>query len=604
MSGMIPKEVIEQVRQASDIVEIIDGYVPLKKAGSRYKACCPFHQEKTPSFNVDPARQYFKCFGCGKGGSVIDFVMLYESLDFPAAVRMLANRAHVPIPEAYSAENTAEQNQRERLLNLHAAVTTWWKSILRRDPAGEPAREYLKSRKINSDLAGEFNLGYAPDSWDATMNWAKSQGYDNATLELAGLVTVNETGRRYDRWRGRLMFPISNESGQVVAFSGRLLDANAKAAKYVNSPETPLFSKSRILFGLEKTKRAILDARTAIVCEGQIDLIRCYEHGFKNIVAPQGTAFTEHQGRLLKRYCDEVILCFDADKAGQNAADRSVDILLQCDLHVRIAAIPEGEDPDTLLLSGRDDQFREILTAAPAFTRYLFDKACRENDITSPRGRSVVAEKMAAVVKKIPDPTQRHTVSMEIATRLQIPLSIFQEEMGKVREVTPRTTELRGSVDLTGSNAPAPTEAPLPPLGPVADVIEVMLTLLLLHPQVVPIVQRHLDTSWLAGLGGGEILQGLLDAHAHDAWEDASHFANERPANERDYLAGLLLNPVPLSAKALPEDFALEQVLRIQHLWKLSRMAVLEQEIKSGLLSPDELLRKSKELLDIKRSSA
>lgn len=599
MAGMIPKEVIEQIRMASDIVEIIDGYTPLKKAGSRYKALCPFHQEKTPSFNVDPARQYFKCFGCGKGGSVIDFVMLYENLEFPAAVRILATRAHIPIPEEYSVENSAEQSQRERLLQLHSAVASWWKQLLRRDPMGEPARAYLSKRKINSDLAGEFSLGYTPDQWDATMNWAKAQGFDNALLDLAGITTVNETGRRYDRWRGRLMFPICNESGQVVAFSGRLLDPDAKAAKYVNSPETPLFSKSRILFGLDKTKRAILDARTAIVCEGQIDLIRCYEHGFKNIVAPQGTAFTEHQGRLLKRYCDEVILCFDADKAGQNAAERSVEMLLQCDLHVRIAAIPAGEDPDTLLLSGRDDQFREILAQAPVFTRYILDKACAENDATSPRGRSLIAEKMAAIVKKISEPTQRHTVAMEVATRLQIPLSVFQEEMGKVRETTPRLSEPRGPVDLTG-----PNPEPAAPMQPVADVIEVMLSLLMVNPQVVPAVQRQLDPKWLTGLDGSEILQALLDAHSHDAWEDGSHFASERPPSERDYLAGLLINPLPLADRATPEAFAMEQVLRIQHLWRLNRMAVLEQEIKSGLLSPNELLMKSKELLDIKRSCA
>jgi DNA primase len=601
MPGKIPKEIIEQVRQASDIVEIIDGYVPLKKAGSKFKARCPFHQEKTPSFNVDPARQFFKCFGCGKGGSVIDFVMLYENLDFPATVRLLAQRAHIPIPEAYSAEQSEEQNQRERLFHLHSAVTTWWKSILHRDPIGEPARAYLKSRKINSELAGEFNLGYAPDSWDGTMNWAKSQGYDIALLEQSGLVTVNETGRRYDRWRGRLMFPICNESGQVVAFSGRLLDPNAKAAKYVNSPETPLFTKSRILFGLDKTKRAILDKRSAIVCEGQIDLIRCYEFGIRNVVAPQGTAFTELQGRLLKRYCDEVILCFDADKAGQNAADRSVDMLLACDLHVRIAAIPEGEDPDTLLLGGHLEQFQKILAEAPVFTRYLLDKSCRENDTQSPRGRSIVAEKMAAVVKKISDPTQRHTVAMEVATRLQIPLSVFQEEMEKVKDkpVHPSSVDLAGP---GGDSTPSDASAALPPMAPVSDVIEVLLSLLLTHPEVVPNVQRLLDPKWLDGLGGSEILKALLDAHAHDAWEDAPHFADERPPQERDYLAGLVVNPAPLSAKVTPEDFATEQVLRIQQLCRFSRMAILEQEIKSGLLSTEELLAKSKELLDIKRS--
>lgn len=597
---MIPKETIEQIRQASDIVEIIDSYVPLKKAGGKYKARCPFHQEKTPSFNVDPARQFFKCFGCGKGGSVFDFVMTYENLDFSATVRLLANRAHITIPEASLVDNSEERNQREQLQHLHSAVASWWKQLLHRDPVGEPARAYLKSRKINSELAAEFGLGYAPDSWDATMNWAKSQGYDHAILELAGFVKVNEESkRRYDFWRDRLMIPICNESGQVVAFSGRLLDKDAKAAKYVNSPETPLFSKSRILFGLDKTKRAIIDAKTAIVCEGQIDLIRCYDHGFKNIVAPQGTAFTEFQGRLLKRYCDEVILCFDADKAGQNAADRSVDMLLQCGLHVRIAAIPEGEDPDSLLLGGHDNEFREILSDAPVYTRYLLDKACAENDIVSPRGRAIVAEKMAAVVKKIADPTQRHTVALEVATRLQIPLAVFEQEMEKIRDTPARRAD-NTPPDLTGNGAEA--EPPTSPMTPVSDVIEVLLSLLLAHPEIIPVIQRQLDPRWLEGVAGSELLQALLDTHAHDAWEDAGHFADERPPAERDYLAGLILDPMPLAEKATPEDFGIEQILRLQHLWRINRMSLLEQEIKSGLLSVDELLTKSKELLDIKRS--
>src|SRR5580658_7725143 len=396
MAGMIPPEIVEQVRHACDIVDLIGSYVPLKKAGAKYKALSPFNKEKTPSFFVDPGRQMFKCFSSGHGGDVFKFLMLHENMTFPEAVRRLAQRSGITIPEGGDYDPRARR-QKEELHALYAAVAAWWRKLLKDDPAAELARAYLKSRDFPGTLAEEFGLGYAPEGWDTTLSWALKAGYSLEALEAGRLIATSESGRRYDFFRGRLMIPIHDESGQVVAFSGRLLDPEAKALKYVNSSETPIFTKSRILFGLNKTKRPIIEAESAILCEGQIDLMRCWQHGIRNVVAPQGTAFTDSHARILKRIAKEVIVCFDADRAGQNAAQRTIDVLLKEDLQVRIARIPQGEDPDSLLRKQPVAVFETILREAKDYTRHLLDTACEQEDITSPRGRGAVAAKMAQV---------------------------------------------------------------------------------------------------------------------------------------------------------------------------------------------------------------
>src|SRR5437667_10282262 len=366
--GTIPSETIEQIAAANDIVEVIGSYFPLKRAGANFKALCPFHQEKTPSFIVSASRQTFHCFGCGAGGSVFRFVMEYEHVDFPSAVRKLATRAGITIVEKRGAADEDRQYEtRRKLLKLHAEAAEWFHENLTKKEIGDPARKYLKQRGITGEIAKRWQLGYAPDEWDAFGSWAREQGYDARELIASGLVKTKDDDQTsnlnprtsYDRFRGRIMFPICNDVGEVIAFSGRLLKDEEGAAKYLNSPETPLFRKGNVLFGLHKSKRAVIEANCAVVCEGQLDLIALYEAGIANVVAPQGTAFTESQARVLKRFVDEVVLCFDADAAGQKAAERSLEALLQKDrawfnafayqLTVRIAEMPVGEDTDSLI---------------------------------------------------------------------------------------------------------------------------------------------------------------------------------------------------------------------------------------------------------------
>ncbi len=602
---MIPPEIVDQVRHATDIVDVIGGYVPLKKSGAKFKALSPFNKEKTPSFFVDPTKGIFKCFSSGHGGDVFKFLMLMENMTFPEAVRRLAQRAGVPIPETGGTYDPQARTRREELLALNAAVAAWWRKLLKTDPAAEPARQYLKSRDFPESLADEFGLGYAPDSFDATMKWAQKAGYSMAALEEGRFVATSERGSKYDFFRGRLMIPICNDAGEVVAFSGRLLDPEAKAQKYVNSPETAVFIKSKILFGLNKTKRPIIEAKSAILCEGQIDLMRCWQHGIRNVVAPQGTAFTDTHARILKRLATEVIVCFDADRAGQTAAQRAIDVLLKEDVQVRIARIPQGEDPDSLLRKQPVEVFENILRSAKDYTRHLLDVACEEEDITSPRGRGAVAAKLAQVIAKIPNAVQRESFLLEVAQRLQVPRAAIEEEVRKAETQIRRAEAQRRDfpTDTNASHQPADVAAPAEPQEPIhADkLIEALLALLLTQPELVPQVSRQLDPKWTEGLDGAEVLTQLLAAHADDGFENATQYVEQCDDRTRDYLTGLLFEPPPLPAESTPEAYTDRLVRNAEKRWKQQRLQFLMMANKSAELSVEERLKYTVEIEAIRR---
>lgn len=434
---LIPPETIEQITASNDIVEVIGGYISLKRAGIMWKALCPFHQERTPSFSVNPQRQIFKCFGCGAGGSVIRFVMTYESLDFISAAKKLADRAGIKIAEAeMSAEDHARYGMRRRLLALHAEVAEFFHHQLLRKPGAQVAREYLKARGINGDVAKAWKLGYAPDAWDTMRVFGRAQGFSNEELIGSGLVAPrHEEGESeeaepspqtfYDRFRHRLMFPIHNDSGEVVAFSGRVLSKEERGGKYVNSPETMLFSKGAVLYGLHKSKRALINKNSAIVCEGQLDLITAFEAGIQNVVAPQGTAFTERQAHKLKQYVEEVVLCFDSDAAGQKAAEKTLEHLLRENLLVRVVQMPPGQDPDSLIREQGVEAFAARVAAAQDFFEYQLDRLIAEPDFPTLRGRMRAARKMAEFISMISDRLLRETLMNNVTRRLEISVQEF-----------------------------------------------------------------------------------------------------------------------------------------------------------------------------------
>ncbi|MCL5099306.1 MAG: DNA primase [Candidatus Omnitrophica bacterium] len=301
MPGPFSSQCLEQIRAASDIVDVISARFPLKRAGANFVALCPFHKEKTPSFSVNPQKQIFYCFGCHKGGDVFAFIQAYDNVGFTEAVRQLADRAGIPLEPEGPGGASRVHRLKETLWQVHEQISQRWHRLLTEDPCAQEARDYLAKRAVSSEAVKLFRLGYAPESWDDTVNWAGKKGFELGLVEKAGLIVRKEKEGRtllFDRFRGRLMFPICDEAGRVIGFSGRILRDAPQTAKYLNSPETPIFEKRRVLFGLDKSKRPILDAQFAIICEGQLDLIACFMAGIKNVVAPQGTALTADQARI------------------------------------------------------------------------------------------------------------------------------------------------------------------------------------------------------------------------------------------------------------------------------------------------------------------
>ena len=422
-------ELIEQIAAANDIVDVVGGYFPLKRAGSAWRANCPFHQEKTPSFQVNPQRQIFKCFGCGAGGSVFRFVMDYENVDFVTAAKKLADRAGIKIVEQeMSAEDLQRVTMRRRLFALHAEAADFFHMNLMKKPAAAKAREYLKGRGVTGEVAKSWKLGYAPDGWDNMAGFAHERGFSREELVASGLVSKREEDAEadfYDRFRDRLMFPICNDTGEVIAFSGRVLVAEAKGAKYVNSPETALFSKGSILFGLHRSKRPLIDKNVAIVCEGQLDFITAFEAGVTNVIAPQGTAFTEKQAGILKRYVEEVVLCYDADGAGEKATEKAAKLLFTQNLAVRVATMPPGEDPDSMIRGRGAEAFMAQIEGAKDFFDFQIDRLAARPDFATPRGRTQAARKMAETISIITDAVLRETIINRVTMRLEISAQEF-----------------------------------------------------------------------------------------------------------------------------------------------------------------------------------
>lgn len=487
-------QILEQVRAASDIVDVIGAALPLKRAGTNFVCLCPFHKEKSPSFNVHAGKQIFHCFGCQKGGDVFKFVELYENITFPEAVARLAERARIPLETDRDPAARQSRGLKDSLLKLHEAVTRRWQQCLENEAAGQVARDYLVRRGVSSDAIKEFRLGAAPEAWDDTVNWAKGNGFDPALCEQAGLIVrKEETGRLYDRFRGRLMFPICDEQGRVIAFSGRILSGDEKTAKYVNSPETPLFTKGRVLFALDKAKRAVLDAGHVVICEGQLDTIACHSAGIRNVVAPQGTALTPEHARILKRYVDEVVLCFDGDKAGRAASIRSFDGLLGSGLAVRVATIPPPDDPDSFIRQHGAESFRGVLASSEGYFDFLLKHLVLENDSTTDRGRMAIVRELAEAVQKTRNAVLVDTYAQKTAQRLGVNVDAMRTEFRKAARSAPAPVAEESEPEAFPGDLD-PDDTPLPPPSP----LELwLLKYVLLTPELSHFAAVHLDPRWV-----------------------------------------------------------------------------------------------------------
>jgi DNA primase len=597
MAGLFSSTTLEQIRAASDIVEVVGSYLPLKRAGANFVALCPFHKEKTPSFNVNPSKQIFHCFGCHKGGDVFKFVQEYENLAFPEAVRRLAERAHIPLEFEQDDGQRQQRFVKDTLLQIHEAITVRWQAALANDAAGQIARDYLRKRGVPDEAVELFRLGYAPEVWDDTVNWAKSKGYEPALVEQAGLIIrKEETGHHYDRFRGRLIFPICDEQGRVIGFSGRVLSGDEKTAKYVNSPETPIFTKGRVFFGLDKAKRALLDAGRAVICEGQLDLIACYMAGVQNVVAPQGTAFTADHARILKRYVDEVILCFDADTAGQSAAVRVQDSLLASGLAIRVATLPAPHDPDSFIKASGAEAFHALLAQAKEFLDFYLDHLCATNDVATDRGQRAVVRAMAAMVQKTADRVladkYAQKTAMKLASVMNLPIAAeaVREEFRKA------TTPRAATVEAAGE----PTAGAEPEARPSTPEFW-LLKLLLLDDALLDWTSRQLQPEWIEHPVVRQILTARLAAHAQGRHDVAALLTELDSA-----AAGSLISEAVAERREIPNraQQLADVVRRLRDQFLDRQLAVLTPQLSQPDLSDarrDELLRQQQTLRQAKR---
>ena len=424
--GRIPEEKIEEILAATDIVDVVSSYFPLKRAGSVFKANCPFHNEKTPSFNVNPAWQNFKCFGCGESGSAVGFVMKYENIPFVDAVKKLAQKAGVQIiEEEYNPEADRKRRKASRYRELNNITARYYHDLLLRSPDAQHARDYMKSRGFTKETAEKWLIGWAPKNSRDYLAMVKEKGFNGREIINAGLGGMrdpdNPRSGLWNKFYDQLMFPILNHSSRdVVGFSGRVLRADDKRGKYINTSETVIFKKSELLFGLDKAIKPMGKAKFALICEGQLDAIALHEAGFENAVAPLGTAFTEQHAKLLKRYTDNIILCYDGDSAGLAAADKAFLQLAATGLPVKLVHLPEGDDPDTFLKSHGPEKFRELLDGARDFFEAKLDKELPTKDLSSPNDRANFLQGLAALVGVISDDLVRDATIQSLATRMRL----------------------------------------------------------------------------------------------------------------------------------------------------------------------------------------
>ena len=425
-----PSNFVDDLKAHADILQVIHDVVPLKKSGSTYKGLCPFHKEKTPSFHVNPDKGFFHCFGCATGGDVVKFVELYDKLSFPEAVRALAQRFGMTVPESDDPERDRQLTiEREALVKLHEIAKDYYCNQLE-SKSGSQAREYLDQRELSASTIKELELGLAPPQRDALKQHLLDAGQPLELLLKSGLVVQREGGKTVDRFRNRLMVPICRDTGSVIAFGGRSLTSDQQP-KYLNSPETPLYSKGRVLYGLNLTKQDIRRLGYAVLVEGYFDFAQAFQAGVRTVVATCGTALTQMQSRLLKRSCTKVLLSFDPDTAGQGASTRSGELLLSEGFQTNVVTLAPGEDPDSFVRLHGANSYRLKLRHSQPYLEYVLDQASSGRNLSREKDQRDFLAEMLAVAARIPDPASRDHFADRLAHRANVMEDVIRSEIRK-----------------------------------------------------------------------------------------------------------------------------------------------------------------------------
>ena len=492
---LFPQHFIDEVRAAADIVTVVSDYVSLRKAGAAYKGLCPFHNEKTPSFTVNRERGFFHCFGCDAGGDVFKFVELQEKVGFTDAIRQLAQKFGIPIPELEQTDEGRESAaERETLLRIHEVAAAYFREQLE-TPAGSRTREYLLSdRGLEAATIAALGLGYAPGARDGLRQRLMKEGFAPATALKSGLIVRRDDGSEVDRFRNRLMIPIARDTGSIIAFGGRALMQDQQP-KYLNSPETPIYSKSRTLYGLSLTKSELRKANFAVVVEGYFDFAQVYQTGGMPVVATCGTALTSSQAQLLRRFAVKAILSYDPDAAGQIAAERSCELLVSEGFDVNVALLPGGEDPDTFVQKRGREAYLAQLKGSKKYLEFLLDRGASELDLSRDEARREFLKKMLGVAARIPDPAARDQFADRLAHKARVTEEVVRAEIRKAAAA--RRTDL-------------PADRARSLSGPLRDVERGLLWAVIHTPAAALDVFSQLEIVDFEGLRSRDLLEKVL----------------------------------------------------------------------------------------------
>ena len=460
----IPEQKIEEIRSAADIVDVISGHVHLRKRGKNFIGLCPFHQEKTPSFTVSDDKQIFHCFGCGAGGNVFKFLMDFKNISFVEAVEEMAEHVGIKI-EYDSVPGDPRQNELEDLYEINVSAARFFSEILLKSSEGDVAREYLKRRNIKPQTQKIFGIGFAPLGWNNFLENAKSGKVDLGKAKSLGLIDTNDKGEYYDKFRARVIFPIFSQNGRVVAFGGRILGNNDNVAKYLNSPESQIYSKRRTLYGLYHSKDEIRKLDRAILVEGYMDLVSLYQAGVKNAVASSGTSLTEEQVQLLSRFTKNIIILFDADPAGQKASLRSIELLLKQDFEVKVMTLPKGEDPDSYIIKFGREKFDEEVLRAKNFVEYQSAQFEEQGKFEDPAEMTKAIREIVRTLALVNDELKRNLLVKTVAMKFNLREKLIESELNaflaqksgtrvfKAEQQGSAPVQYTGQLDLTSKSA-------------------------------------------------------------------------------------------------------------------------------------------------------
>ncbi len=560
----------DRIRDATDIVDLVSEHVQLTRRGRNFLGLCPFHEEKTPSFNVNPDRQFYHCFGCGAGGDVFKFIQEIDRVTFVEAVKFLAERAGIALPER-SGPSRAETEAADELYRANDLARKYFHHLLLNDDVGASARSYLQTRGLTGETIERFGLGYAPPEWDALLKVAGRRGLNPQILERAGLALPRSTGSgHYDRFRDRVAFPIANLSDRTIAFGARALQPDQEP-KYMNSPETPIYHKGRVLYGLADTRDAIRRQDAALVVEGYMDLISLAQAGIQHVVATSGTALTEDHGRLLARFAHQVVLLFDGDAAGSTAAMRACEALLGTGIDARVVSLPSEHDPDTFVQAHGSDALLKRAENAQSVLDFYLKQLAQQHDLSGVEGKARAVERLKPLLAKPRDAVRRDLLLREVAERLSVDEQSLRYDL--------QASMRRPQQSRKAVAEPSPTTTPDPPRHELE-----FIGLLLNFPQFIPQTVREFSPDSLTDARTQTLCRTIFDRHAHGKAIDLGMIISEL---EDDALARLV-------AQCAAQGFDEEQVERQWRDYLLHfQESVLEKRIENELQALDQASRSS-----------